>query len=315
MTMRYLVVGVAAVLLIATLWTSLTQVNAGERGVVHRFGRVIEVAGPGLYIGLPWGIDRVERVAVDRLRRVTVGYSEAESEDAGLATPPGQLLTGDHNLVNIRVVLDYAVDDKEVEQFVLYGDRADGLVARMAEAVLAEWTAGRPIDEVILTGKVELPIHLVAETQKRVTPYQLGVQIKTANVTHLLAPKEVKAAFDDVSRAHAEVETKESEAKQEADRLVSEAKAYKNDLEKMASARAGETFALAEAQARAFTKSLETYHLLRKENPNYLASLWWDEMSRLYARMRQTGRIELLDHWLASDGFDILQMPLIPKKN
>jgi membrane protease subunit HflK len=314
MTMRYFVLGAVALAVLVTLWTSVTQVNSGERGVVLRFGRIIDVTGPGLYIGLPWGIDRVERVAVDRVRRVTVGYSESESEDVGLATPFGQLLTGDHNLVNVKVDLDYEVNDKEVEQFVLYGDRADGLVARAAEAVLAEWTAGRTVDEVLLTGKVTLPGYLVAETQKRIAPYKLGVQIKIANV-HLSVPKEVKAAFNDVNRAQTETEKLKSEAGQEADSLTSEAESYKYDLEKMATSRAGATLDLAEKQATGFAKSLEIYHLLRKENPNYLATLWWDEMSRLYARMRETGRIELLDQWLAADGFDILQMPLMQKKN
>ena len=39
---------------------------------------------------------------------------DAESE----TTPPGQLLTGDHNLVNVRVVLSYIVDVEAVLDFV-----------------------------------------------------------------------------------------------------------------------------------------------------------------------------------------------------
>jgi modulator of FtsH protease HflK len=313
--MRNWLLGAALLAVLLSLVTGLTQVNSGERGVVLRFGRVVDVAGPGLYIGWPWGIDRVERVAVDRVRRVTVGYNDRDSEDLGLSTLPGQLLTGDHNLVNIQVVLDYAIDDKEVELYVLYGDQADGLVARAAEAVLAEWSAGRSVDEVLLTGKVVLPRYLVAETQKRIAPYQLGVQIKLANVAHLFPPKEVKAAFDDVTRAQAEMETQRFEADQEADRLKHEALTEIFHLEKMASARAGEALTLAEAQARAFGKSVEMYHLLRKNNPNYLAMVWWQEMNRMFARIRETGRIELLDDKLAADGVDILQSPILPKKN
>lgn len=312
--MRSFLWAVLALVLIITAWTSVTQVEAGQRGVVRRFGRVIEVANPGLYIGLPWGIDQVELVAVDRLRRVIVGYTESDTEDVGPATPPGQLLTGDHNLVNVKVVLDYAVDDTQVERFVLYGDQADGLVARAAESVLAEWIASRPVDDVLLTGRALLPAYLVEETQKRLAAYKLGVQIKLANVDHLFAPREVKAAFDDVTRAQAEIQTLVSEAEQEANRLVGDALTEKFDLEKMAAARAGEILALADAQAKSFEKSLEVYRLLRANNPNYLAMLWWDEMSRLYARMRQNGRIELLDHWLGGDGIDILQMPQMPKR-
>jgi hypothetical protein len=49
-------------------------------------------------------------------------------------------------------------------------------------------------------------------------------------------------------------------------------------------------------------------------DPNYLNALWWDEMNRLYARMRVNGRIDLLDHRLSGDGLDITQFPPIPKK-
>src|SRR3954452_17960271 len=81
--------------------TGVVQVRPGERAVVRRFGRVLaEQHEAGLWVGRPWGMDRVDRVEVDRVRQVVVGYTEDES---GL--PPGQLLTGDHNLVNVRVVL------------------------------------------------------------------------------------------------------------------------------------------------------------------------------------------------------------------
>src|SRR5215204_7096619 len=92
-------------LLVLYLLTGVVQVRPGERAVVRRFGRVLEEKPePGLWIGLPWGMDRVDRVEVDRVRQVSVGYSEDES---GL--PSGQVLTGDHNLVNLRVLLYYKV--------------------------------------------------------------------------------------------------------------------------------------------------------------------------------------------------------------
>src|SRR5262245_31838941 len=83
----------------------VVQVGPGERAVVRRFGRVLGPRPePGLWVGLPWGRDRVDRVAVDRLQSVTVGYQEEAGDQA---VPPGQLLTGDHNLVNVRATLYY----------------------------------------------------------------------------------------------------------------------------------------------------------------------------------------------------------------
>src|SRR5262245_15417309 len=133
----------ALVLLTGWLLTGLTQVRPGERAVVRRFGRVLpDKPGPGLYVGFPWGIDQVDRVPVDRVRQVTVGFQQGEEGAPATVAAVGQLLTGDHNLVNLQVVIDYAVIEDEVEAFVVQADRADGLVARAAEAVLAEWVAG-----------------------------------------------------------------------------------------------------------------------------------------------------------------------------
>src|SRR5438445_3834681 len=138
--MRYLL-ALLALLFVASLLSGVTQVRPGERGVVRRFGRVVDKPGPGLWIGLPWGMDRVERIPIDLVRPVRVGY-QPNPDDTGLTTPPGQLLTGDQNLVNVQVVLDYAVRDDQVEDYIVQAANVDGLVARAAEAMLAEWVAG-----------------------------------------------------------------------------------------------------------------------------------------------------------------------------
>ena len=53
------------------LTAGVVQVRPGERAVVRRFGRVLEhKPEPGLWVGLPWGMDRVDRVAVDRVQSV-----------------------------------------------------------------------------------------------------------------------------------------------------------------------------------------------------------------------------------------------------
>src|SRR5262249_7247929 len=53
--------------------TAVTQVRPGERAVVRRFGRVLDHRPePGLYVGLPWGMDRVDRVPIGLVRGVKV---------------------------------------------------------------------------------------------------------------------------------------------------------------------------------------------------------------------------------------------------
>jgi membrane protease subunit HflK len=311
---RYFLLILLAALLLSLL-TGVTQVQPGEIAVVRRFGRVLdERPGPGLYVGLPWGLEQVDRVAIDEVRRVTVGYAKRDTDDPETIMPPGQLLTGDHNLVNAQAVLDYKVNEEEVVDFVVQGDRVEELIRRAAETALAEWVAARTVDDVLLRGKGELPEWLVEQTRKRIGDYRLGVTIRHASVTQLSPPTEVSAAFEAVTRAQNQIETDVNGAEQESQQLWRKALAVKYDLERMTDVYRKEQRVLAEAEARSFEERLRQYRRLSKDNPAYLNALWWDEMGRVYARMRENGRIDLLDNRLGPDGLDIVQFPPVPRK-
>lgn len=313
--MKRLLLGAAVViLLLATAATALTLVQPGERAVVRRFGRMlVDSPGPGLYRGLPWGMDKVDRVQVGRVRRVAVGYIEDEEADRTV-TPPGQLLTGDHNLVNVQAEIYYKVNEDAVQKFALQGERVDALVARAAESALAEWIAGRNVDEVLVRGKVFLPPYLQEQLQERLRPYELGVDIEQASVTQLFPPSEVRADFDRLAQAQTEIRTKVNQAEQEAERRRSEAEADVYRMKSQTTAYAKEQKLQATAEAESFQQRLGQYRKLAANNPAYLNVLWQDEMTRLYAKMQEAGRVHLLDHFLSGDGLNITEFPLQSKK-
>jgi modulator of FtsH protease HflK len=312
-TVRYVLLALVAIVVVGYLLTGVVQVQPGERAVVRRFGQVLtEKPGPGLWIGLPWGMDRVDRVSIDEVRRVEVGYQP--DQDDGVSTPPGQLLTGDHNLINVRVALRYRVREEQLEEYVLHRDRADMIIARVAESVLAEWAAGRQVDDVLLQGQVALGDWLVSETQKRLEPYGLGVEVQQANVAHLFAPPDVKDAFDEVTRAQTAIRTRVNGAEQEAERRMREAQSEKYRLLQLAAADARDKKLRAQAEADAFVLRLEQYRKLKQDNPEFLQRVWLDEMSKLFAKLQANGQLDLLDHHLSADGLDFTLIQPPPKK-
>jgi membrane protease subunit HflK len=315
--MKRWLLAIVVALLILTVNSAITEIKPGERGVVRRFGRVVATPGPGLYIGWPWGIDRVDRERVSRERRVTVGFDPRKADDE-VKVPEGMLLTGDHNLINIQIVIGYTLDEDEVAKFVLNADRADALIARAAESALALWNAGRTVDDVLLFGRGALPDNLppwmVRELTVRLQPYDLGIRIKKVDVTLLDPPAEVKSAFDAVAQAKTEIQTRAYQAQQEAERRLRDAEAAIFRSERQTAAYRNEQLLQARAEADNFLKRLEQYRL-NKDNPQYLAGIWWDEISRLFGKMRQNGRLDLLDHHLGPNGLDITQIPALPKKN
>jgi membrane protease subunit HflK len=309
MRLRYIFI----VVLLAYLATGVAQVRPEERAVVRRFGEVVARPGPGLWIGLPWGMDRVDRVPL-RTLQLAVGFDDSAIEDMG-TTPAGQVLTGDQNLVNVRLVAEYAVSeaDGDLENYVLNRDRVEPLLSEQVESLTAEWAAARGVDEALLTGRASLAAWLAQKLPERLAPLNLGILVQRVSVTHLAAPEAVREAFEEVNRAQAAIRTRENEAERDAGRRMRDAEATAFRAQQLAAAYRTERLAAASAEAEAFQKRLDQYRTLKKTNPDVLTAIWWDEMGKLMLGMKSRGRIDLLDSHLGPDGLDITTF-LPPRK-
>jgi membrane protease subunit HflK len=179
---------------------------------------------------------------------------------------------------------------------------------------MAEWVGGRAVDEVLLQGQVALRGWLVAEAQERLEPYRLGIEIQQADVAHLFPPPEVKNAFDEVTRAQTEIRTGVNKAEQEAERRLREAQSERYRMLQLAGAYAREQRVRAEAEASSFEQRLRQYQELKKKNPDFLRRVWLDEMSKLFAQLKQNGQLDLLDRHLSGDGLDLTVVQPPPKK-
>jgi membrane protease subunit HflK len=311
---RYILCLLGGLFLVWTVYTSLTQVQSHERAVIRRFGRILEQKPQqGLYIGLPWGIDRVDLAPVGRVRSITVGVNDKEEKDDE-TVPSGQLLTGDHNLVNVQASINFKVRAEKMDRYVLQQDSVDAFVARAAESLLAEWIAGRTIDFVIKRGKSELPAFLLRTLQERIEDYDLGVDIEQASIIRLDPPDQVKDAFDRVAQAQTNIRTQINRAEEIANskRRASDAEIAKIDRQAISYAAVERDKATTDAAN--FRKRLDVYRELSAKNPDYLNTLWLEEMTQLFTRLKGTGQIGVLDHYLMNGELTITQFPMQPKK-
>jgi membrane protease subunit HflK len=301
--------------LAAYLLTGVAQVRPEERAVVRRFGQVVARPGPGLWVGLPWGIDRVDRVPVRTARQLTVGYNPDTWSDVP-GTPAGQYLTGDHNLVNVQLVLHYAIGetDEELDAFVMHQDAVNVVLERVAEAAAGEWVAGRPVDRVLLTAGAELPAWVMARAGERLPEFRLGVRLQRVSVAYLAPPEEVRAAFEAVTQAYNAMDTKKLEADREASQRGRQADALRFRLEQEAAEFRDTQLRQAAADAAEFRAQLDAYRAVAKANPDALAFLWWEEMRKALAGLKaRGGRVEPLDAHLGAGGLDVTQI-ISPKK-
>ncbi|MGL4421981.1 MAG: SPFH domain-containing protein, partial [Gemmataceae bacterium] len=280
-TLRWALVAFAVLYLL----TGLVPVRPGERAVVRRFGAVVARPGPGLWIGFPWGIDDVRRVSVRQARQCAVGYDRNAGDDAP-GPQPGQYLTGDQNLVNIQLILEWTLSetDADLDAYTLQADRVEPILARQAEAALAAWAAGQNVDAALLQGRFRAAAAVETQLRQQLPALQLGIILERVSVDELSPPATVRDAFEQVNQAQTLIRTRENQAQQEAAQRRREAASLAFQLQQQASAYQTEKRSAAQAEATLFERRLAQVELLRRTNPGILTAIWWDEMGQTLVR-------------------------------
>ncbi len=183
--------GLVAVVALAWAATGVLVVGPDEVAVVFRFGEVVRTAEAGLGVRLPWPVGSDERVAVTVSRQ-----SEPGSR---------RLLTGDTNLVDLELTVQYVVGDPVV--FVTGLADVDQTVADVALAAATELVAALEVDVLLTTGRAALEQGIEQRAQARLDSLSAGVRLTSIEVRELAPPPAVVDAFNDVSSARGDRET------------------------------------------------------------------------------------------------------------
>jgi modulator of FtsH protease HflK len=211
-------------------------VPADQQAVVTRFGAVINPrVPPGIHYSLPWPIDSVYKLKVQQLRRTVIGGDAPDSVLGRIQPASSEFLSGDQNLLNIRVVAQYSVS--QPKDFLFQTSDIDSVVRAVVESELARRIARTPVDAILTTEKVAIQNDVLQNAQQSLSDYHAGVVVSSINIENVTPPAEATDAFRSVAGARAD-----------AIRLVNEAEGYANDL--LPRAR-GEAAQLAE-QAQAY---------------------------------------------------------------
>ncbi len=202
----------------AWLLTSVYIVRIDQQAVVTRFGAVIEPRVlPGIHLALPWPIDRATTLKVQQLQRLVVGGELADSITGRAQPLQSQFLTGDQNIISMRVVVQYSVSVPA--DYLFRNENVARSVGAAVETALAERVAGHDVDAVLTTEKQKIQDDVRAEAQIILNDYRAGVLLSTINMESVVPPPEAADAFRDVASARAD-----------SSRIVSEAQGYANDV-------------------------------------------------------------------------------------
>jgi membrane protease subunit HflK len=153
----------------------------------------------------------VDRVNLNEVRTLSVPIQSqnpaAETELLGEeSTPEPVFLTGDKNLLNVRLTVHYRLADSGVGEF-LYGSVAiNERLSCLAETVTAEILAQSGVDFVQVSGLAELRQELTRKLQQQIDRQGLGLLVEEVTLDEITPPVQVKADFLDVANARADRE-------------------------------------------------------------------------------------------------------------
>jgi membrane protease subunit HflK len=242
LTPRGILTGLAIVLGVWGAWSSFYTVQPEERAVIKRLGKVIGISDPGLHFRVPFGIDKAQFVATERVLKQEFGFrTEGRTRDGKTAfsaadfTNESLMLTGDLNVIDVEWVVQYRIADPIK---YLYAMREpERTLHDLSESVMRRIVGNRIGSDALTVGRVDISTTAREEIQSAMDRYDNGIHIITVELQNVVPPPRVQPAFNEVNEARQERERMINEATKqanqaiprtegEANRVVSEAEGY-----------------------------------------------------------------------------------------
>lgn len=263
---RRLAAGLAVLGAALYLASGLYAIKPEQRGVVFRFGRLLEEeALPGIHYRLPWPVDRVERLGTTEVRTLEVSFDEPKGTQKSAPGATGMsdaLLTGDENLVLSTLLVQYTVV-KPSDFLVRTGD-PEGLMSRLARESAVAHFARVGVDYALTSGRQELQSRMRDDLQSTCDALGLGVRIASLQIRRIDPPSAVASAFKNVGSAREDRQKRVEEAQGERNRRLPEARGQAQKLKNEAMAEAREAVDHATGDAQRFVAAWEEYRKTRE---------------------------------------------------
>ncbi len=210
-------------LAVAALWAAsgFYRVDPGQRGVELLFGKFVKHTTPGLNYWFPPPIGEVLKPNVERTNTITVGFRGLGEggRSAGSRDVPQEslMLTGDQNIIDIDFVVQWRIKDAAAFLFNIRDPEATVKIA--AESAMREVIGQTGLEDATTGKRQQVQQQSRVLLQQILDLYGAGVAIAQIQLLKSDPPAEVIDAFHDVQRA-----------RQDQERSINEATAYKNDI-------------------------------------------------------------------------------------
>ena len=212
---RVLVIAVAAMLLIGA-GTCFYTVDDKQQAVVTTFGKVTDVTDAGVHFMLPFGIQQVQKVDVNVYQKIELGYSTDNGGSYQTKAKESTMITGDYNIVNVDFFVEYKISDPV--QYLFSSNSPELILRNLIQSQVRNVVGSSTVDAVLTDGKENIQMQVKNLVSEILEQYDIGLTLVDVKIQDSEPPTQ------DVIEAFKAVET----AKQQAETVVNDAKAYQN---------------------------------------------------------------------------------------
>ena len=209
--------------LIAIGSTCYYTVDDKQQAVVTTFGKVTDVTDAGVHLRLPLGIQQVEKVNVNVYQKIELGYTDGSNEFNGSEST---MITGDYNIVNLDFFVEYKISDPV--QYLYSSNDPELILRNLIQSQVRNVVGSSSVDAVLTDGKEDIQRQVKELVTQILEDYDIGLTLVDVKIQDAEPPTQ------EVIEAFKAVET----AKQKAETVINDAKAYQNAQLPLAQAKA-----------------------------------------------------------------------------
>ena len=213
---KYILFAAIALVLIIGLFSSFYTVDDKQQAVVTTFGKVSDITAPGLHFKLPFGIQKVHRVDVNVYQKIELGYTTTETGVAITNTKESAMITGDYNIVNVDFFVEYKITDPVA--YLFSSNQPELILRNLIQSQVRNVVGSSSVDAVLTDGKENIQMQVKDLVTQILAEYDIGLTLIDVRIQDAEPPTQA------VIEAFKAVET----AKQQAEAVVNQAKAYEN---------------------------------------------------------------------------------------
>ena len=222
---RIITLAVILVVLAMGALTCFYTVDDKQQAVVTTFGKVTDITDAGVHFRLPFGIQKVQKVNVNVYHKIELGYS-SNGNGYTVNESESTMITGDYNIVNVDFFVEYKISDPE--RYLFASNNAEEILKNLIQSQIRNVVGSTSVDDVLTDGKENIQMQVKELVSSILAEYDIGLTLVDVRIQDSEPPtKEVIEAFKAVETA-----------KQQAETVVNDAKAYQNAQLPLAQAQA-----------------------------------------------------------------------------